>query len=286
MIVQNLSSLLILLFLFVDHVLVNSFPPSILHRNRPFPAPSTSKLLSTTESDSVAKTSSDDDSNNDEELTKGLEKFAEDFVDIEVVTSNAEDQAPPSTAELDTDMADEDFVLVGGKSTMEKDELLKMVSSELSIWKNLRKDPLKTQTGLPLSIILQRTWDTVEDVWAHVRRIPFEKGWVELSDEAEVTRKTVVVLGSGWAAHALMKVSDCQKLRLIVISPSNHFVSGEDTCIHRSCAAPSYHMFIVPFLNLSHSNTHTHISFSNTCFFRFSPLCWHPLPLEQSNIAA
>ena len=31
-------------------------------------------------------------------------------------------------------------------------------------------------------------------------------------------------MGSGWAAHALMKVANCNKLRIIVVSPSNHFV--------------------------------------------------------------
>lgn len=29
---------------------------------------------------------------------------------------------------------------------------------------------------------------------------------------------------SGWGAHALMKVANCNKLRIIVVSPSNHFV--------------------------------------------------------------
>ena len=31
-------------------------------------------------------------------------------------------------------------------------------------------------------------------------------------------------LGSGWAAHAILKVADTYKLRLIVVSPTNHFV--------------------------------------------------------------
>mmetsp|Transcript_19616 Transcript_19616/g.43666 ORF Transcript_19616/g.43666 Transcript_19616/m.43666 type:complete len:690 (-) Transcript_19616:119-2188(-) len=234
MIARSLSSILILDLLLAGPVLiVSSFSPTLHISNRLFTAHqqrSASMFFSTTESDSEVKTSSgdDDDSHDDEVLKRGilagLEQFADEFVDAEVLESAAKAQSPPPTAELDVDLVDADFVLVGGKSAMEKDEALKMISSELSIWKNLRKKPLKAETGLPLGIILQRTWDTVEDVWAHVRRIPFEKGWVELSEEAEVTRKTVVVLGSGWAAHALMKVSDCQKLRLIVVSPSNHFV--------------------------------------------------------------
>jgi hypothetical protein len=30
--------------------------------------------------------------------------------------------------------------------------------------------------------------------------------------------------GSGWAAHAILKVTDTYRLRLIVVSPTNHFV--------------------------------------------------------------
>ena len=43
-------------------------------------------------------------------------------------------------------------------------------------------------------------------------------------DLADKERQTVVVLGSGWAAHAFLKVADPYKLRMIVVSPSNHFV--------------------------------------------------------------
>jgi hypothetical protein len=118
--------------------------------------------------------------------------------------------------------ADEDFVITS-KTQAETDHVLNLLSSEVSVWKNLRKSP-SNEIGLPIEIILQRTWDTVEDIWQHLRRVPLEKGWAELSSESESTRKTIVVLGSGWASHALLKVADCQKLRLIVVSPSNHFV--------------------------------------------------------------
>jgi len=130
------------------------------------------------------------------------------------------DLMPP----LELTPSDEDFVFVGSESEMKRDESLNFVSSELSIWKNLRHTPPPPKTGLPFELLLQRTWDTVEDIYVHLRRIPYEKGLSTLSEEAELTRKTVVILGSGWAAHALMKVADCNKLRLIVVSPSNHFV--------------------------------------------------------------
>jgi hypothetical protein len=88
-------------------------------------------------------------------------------------------------------------------------------------------------TDIPINVILQRTLDTIEDVAVHLRRIPYSERAVSGDDNQVLVltpeqqhggRKTVVVLGSGWAAHALMKVVDCTKVRLIIVSPSNHFV--------------------------------------------------------------
>jgi len=138
--------------------------------------------------------------------------------------SKLESHCPDENTELNQkEYLDEDFVLTS-ENEVKIDPALKLLSSEVSIWKNLRYTAQNDNIALPLDIILQRTWDTVEDIWQHLRRIPQEKGWTELSSESESTRKTIVVLGSGWGAHALLKVADCQKLRLIVVSPSNHFV--------------------------------------------------------------
>jgi hypothetical protein len=95
---------------------------------------------------------------------------------------------------------------------------------------------------LPLATILERTVDTVEDAVLHARRAPYEKGWIpypqkdtnkDSSSSSSSTIPTIVVLGSGWASHALMKVADTvNKMRLIVISPVNHFVFTPSTyCI-------------------------------------------------------
>jgi hypothetical protein len=138
-------------------------------------------------------------------------------------TSTADRNAVHPMMEPEMQLLDEDFVLTT-KSEIENDPTLNLLSSELAVWKHLRKIPPRGNSGLPLDIILQRTWDTVEDIWQHLRRIPFEKGGDELSSESQLTRKTVVVLGSGWGSHALLKVADCQKLRIIVVSPINHFV--------------------------------------------------------------
>jgi hypothetical protein len=77
---------------------------------------------------------------------------------------------------------------------------------------------------IPIATLFERTLDTIEDAAIHARRIPYDKGWIDPPELEQMSRKTVVVLGSGWASHALMKVADTYKIRLIVVSPTNHFV--------------------------------------------------------------
>jgi NADH dehydrogenase FAD-containing subunit len=97
----------------------------------------------------------------------------------------------------------------------DKDRILRAILAfQASISRN---DP-----RFPLETIVQRTLDTVEDIFLHLRRVPFDYGWV--IEQPIEKRPTIVVLGSGWAAHALLKVADTYKLRIIVVSPSNHFV--------------------------------------------------------------
>eukprot|EP00586_Coscinodiscus_wailesii_P018168 CAMPEP_0172517962 /NCGR_PEP_ID=MMETSP1066-20121228/289305_1 /TAXON_ID=671091 /ORGANISM="Coscinodiscus wailesii, Strain CCMP2513" /LENGTH=716 /DNA_ID=CAMNT_0013300205 /DNA_START=198 /DNA_END=2345 /DNA_ORIENTATION=+ len=124
-----------------------------------------------------------------------------------------------------SDLPNDNFVLTN-KKQVQTDKTLNLLRSELTLKHFIttyRPASLHSK-GLPLPVIMERTMDTVEDVLVHLRRIPYEKGTKTLSKEEDATRKTVVVLGSGWASHALMKVADCNKLRLIVVSPSNHFL--------------------------------------------------------------
>jgi NADH dehydrogenase FAD-containing subunit len=100
------------------------------------------------------------------------------------------------------------------------DRYLKLLSTEVGV-KKLLGLPTKPAV-LPIDVLLGRTLDTVEDVVTHVRRIPYDWGWVEAPMERK--QKTVVVLGSGWAAHAIMKVANTYDIRMIVVSPVNHFV--------------------------------------------------------------
>lgn len=83
---------------------------------------------------------------------------------------------------------------------------------------------INPEPELPLAVLVQRVLDTAEDVYMHARRVPYDLGWIEAQENDVDTRPTIVVLGSGWASHALLKVADTYKLRLVVVSPSNHFV--------------------------------------------------------------
>ncbi|KAL7432291.1 hypothetical protein ACHAXM_003038 [Skeletonema potamos] len=123
---------------------------------------------------------------------------------------------------LSDTLDDYDFVL-NDKELIESDPALNLLSSEVGV-KDFTKQIDLSKESIPFSVLSERTFDTIEDIFQHLQRIPYENGSAEITPEEELTRKTVVVLGSGWGAHALMKVANCNKLRIIVVSPSNHFV--------------------------------------------------------------
>jgi NADH dehydrogenase FAD-containing subunit len=85
------------------------------------------------------------------------------------------------------------------------------------------KEETDKPATIPFQAIWGRTLDTVEDVVAHVRRIPYDLGWF-LETPPGDDRERVIVLGSGWASHALLKVADPYRLAVFVVSPDNHFV--------------------------------------------------------------
>jgi NADH:ubiquinone reductase (H+-translocating) len=129
------------------------------------------------------------------------------------VTAHAEAEMPPL-------LQDSLQVAMNGDAKKEepgdRQEIIDAIQSfQWSVWKNEPRFPFET--------IVQRSLDTVEDVFLHLRRVPYDYGWVPENID-ETSRPTIVVLGSGWAAHALLKVADTYKLRIIVVSPSNHFV--------------------------------------------------------------
>ena len=85
---------------------------------------------------------------------------------------------------------------------------------------------IEEKAEIPYDLLWSRMLDTVEDVLIHANRIPCNVFGPDATspDATDDTRETIVILGSGWAAHALMKVADTSKLRIVVVSPANHFV--------------------------------------------------------------
>jgi NADH dehydrogenase FAD-containing subunit len=107
---------------------------------------------------------------------------------------------------------------------IDENDALRILSSEVSVKRLIGDDAVEVGT-LPFDVIFDRTLDTIEDAIVHARRIPHDVGWEDVTKISEVdNRPTVVVLGSGWGAHAFMKIADTNKVKLIVVSPSNHFV--------------------------------------------------------------
>jgi NADH:ubiquinone reductase (non-electrogenic) len=85
----------------------------------------------------------------------------------------------------------------------------------------------------------QETWDRVlescEDVASHlqrgIRELPSTKALDRLLVEGkggtlrvQSDKPVVVILGSGWAAHSIMKVIDTDSFEVCVVSPRNHFL--------------------------------------------------------------
>lgn len=89
-------------------------------------------------------------------------------------------------------------------------------------WRIQNEIPEVETSSIPIDQIGSRTVDTIEDIATILKRLPYEKGWFRQPPLKD--RPTVVVLGSGWSSHALMKVADNSKIRLVVISKTNHFV--------------------------------------------------------------
>ena len=65
--------------------------------------------------------------------------------------------------------------------------------------------------------------NTAEDAILHLMRLP---AWLSPDRDPRIRegKRKVVVLGTGWAAHAIAKIIDVSKLDVYVISPRNYFV--------------------------------------------------------------
>jgi hypothetical protein len=133
--------------------------------------------------------------------------------------------ADPLSQDNRTELSDQEFLdrhVAKNALTafMSQDEALRLVSSEIGI-RQITGEPID-DAAVALSILMERALDTVEDVSLHLRRMSRDN--MLSSDKEPINnadikddRKTVVVLGSGWGAHALMKIVDTQKVRLVVV---------------------------------------------------------------------
>jgi hypothetical protein len=104
------------------------------------------------------------------------------------------------------------------------DEFLRMVSNEVQYKKLIGQNPYAL-TDIQVSVLVQRFLDNLED--ATQKNNGKVKGQSRLKGVKmpKEQRKTVLVLGSGWAAHAFIKLASTYDLRIVVVSPANHFVS-------------------------------------------------------------
>ena len=104
-----------------------------------------------------------------------------------------------------------------------EESFLRTLSSEVSYKKFLNQSPYSL-TDINLPILLQRFLDNLED--SQQKRNGKLKGMNKRlqRDKPRDERKTVVVLGTGWASHAFIKLASTYDLRIVVVSPVNHFV--------------------------------------------------------------
>jgi NADH:ubiquinone reductase (non-electrogenic) len=79
-----------------------------------------------------------------------------------------------------------------------------------------------------LKLLGEKALDTVEDAILHLRRYfsPYyrleQKTW-EMTQHEE-KRPKLVVVGSGWSAHALLKIIEAEKYHVICVSPRSFFI--------------------------------------------------------------
>jgi NADH dehydrogenase FAD-containing subunit len=84
--------------------------------------------------------------------------------------------------------------------------------------------------GETLGLIIDKTFDTLGDIRCMFNRMMKEKeirydpDTLEEWNENLPNKPRVLVIGSGWASHALIKCLDSEKYRSLVVSPTNYFV--------------------------------------------------------------
>lgn len=104
-----------------------------------------------------------------------------------------------------------------------EENFLRMVSNEVEYKKFLGQSPYAL-TDIRFEVLLQRFLDNIEDgTQKNNGKFKGQSKW-KGEDQPREERKTVVVLGTGWASHAFVKLASTYDLRIVVVSPVNHFV--------------------------------------------------------------
>ena len=100
-----------------------------------------------------------------------------------------------------------------------------------------------------LDTLITRGLDTVEDAFLLARRVADKSvdpiDCLEAWEDATDPRPRLLIIGSGWGAHALVKIVDADLFRCLVISPRSYFVftpmlaaSSVGTVEYRSITEP------------------------------------------------
>ena len=105
----------------------------------------------------------------------------------------------------------------------QQDRFLKMLSTEVQVKNFLGENPY-AWTDIPFNFMIQRFLDNLEDSLQKNNGKTKGESKLRGKDIPAEDRPTVIVLGTGWAAHAFIKLASTYDLQIVVVSPVNHFV--------------------------------------------------------------
>lgn len=105
----------------------------------------------------------------------------------------------------------------------DEDRYLKLVSTEISYKKLMNQSPYSL-TDIEWDVLIQRFLDNLEDMTQKQNGKFSGKSMLQGKLQPRDNRKTVIVLGTGWSAHAFVQLASIYDLRIVVVSPVNHFV--------------------------------------------------------------
>lgn len=76
-----------------------------------------------------------------------------------------------------------------------------------------------------IGLLFDRTLDTIEDVVLHLRRASEAKvrAFTDMTVKESLMPR-VVICGTGWGGHAIVKIIDTNLYDTVCISPRNHFL--------------------------------------------------------------